>query len=161
MGCEGVEPCDDYDYCCQQHNICVDESAAGAADDACHSQLLVCLNKALDQGAATWIDKGSSATDDARTDCDAETVVNSLTEATELAILFSTHDTLEAERKRMAEEQASNFVESMDEATWREEVRYGRQRYNPDVDAAFHRARLQAGVRARATKEFRVMVRVR
>ena len=139
-GCEGVEPCDRYDECCKVHNACVDESDAGVADQACHDQLLSCLDTVLEAGAETWIEASLRMASNekdlsvARSTCNATTVVRSLNEAMRIATIFSSDHPSPS---------VALAADSIDEETWRADIAAGRRRYNAEEHAAFHSRQLK------------------
>jgi len=84
-GCAGVKPCDAYDTCCQAHDACVTESEHGVADQSCHHTMIQCLERALDDGEASWL----NAADAKASGCDTQTVVSTMLNGMRVASLFS------------------------------------------------------------------------
>ncbi|KAL6226640.1 PREDICTED: probable phospholipase A2 homolog 1 [Fragaria vesca subsp. vesca] len=75
-GCPGEKPCDDVDACCKIHDDCVGNT--GVHDVKCHEKFKKCIKKVHKSGKVGFSKQ-----------CPYETVVPTMVQGMDLAIMFS------------------------------------------------------------------------
>ncbi|KAG9159625.1 hypothetical protein Leryth_013600 [Lithospermum erythrorhizon] len=75
-GCEGEKPCDDVDACCKVHDDCTGKK--GVNNVKCHTKFKSCITKVLKSGKVGF-----------SSECPYSTVVPTMAQGMDMAILFS------------------------------------------------------------------------